>query len=174
MRKNIIYLVSLALLMSVLFIGCDEEPEIWMSSTADFDGNWFLRYDHSYYGIDPFGAGRTEHYTYNTSDNDGLYIWLDDDGNFWDYKVKVPVDKSTLTFGSNDTLTSIVDGYEIKVLIRNGIIVKDAVTLPSTSVVDSIYFEVWFEDLAGSTGIISDTLFVSGYRKTGFEEDEDY
>ena len=43
---------------------------------------------------------------------------------------------------------------------------------PSGAVADSIYFELWFEDLEFATGITSDTLLVSGYRRTGFLEDE--
>jgi hypothetical protein len=31
---------------------------------------------------------------------------------------------------------------------------------------------LWFEDLEVQTGIASDTLIVSGYRRTGFLEDE--
>lgn len=170
MKKYIIYLFS-ALLLTFTIVSCEEELEIWESSTAQLDGNWELRYDHSSYGIDPFGAGRMEHVTFNTAKNDGKSIWLDDHGNFWDYKVKVPCNVDNLTFGTQDTLISEIEGYEIQVLIRNGVIVKNAITLPSKTVADSIYFEVWFEDLAGATGIASDTLFVSGYRMSGFPED---
>jgi Lipid-binding putative hydrolase len=168
MKKYIIYLFS-ALLLTFSFVSCEEELEIWESSTAPLDGNWELRYDHSYYGIDPFGAGRMEHITFNTAENDGDSIWLDDKGNFWPYKVKVPCNINNLTFGTEDTLISVYDG--IQVLIRNGVIVKNAITLPSKTVADSIYYEVWFEDLQGSTGIAGDTLFVSGYRMSGFAED---
>lgn len=52
-------------------------------------------------------------------------------------------------------------------------IFKDAKTdLPSGAKSDSIYFEIFFEDLEGATGIPSDRLIVSGYRRTGFLEDE--
>jgi hypothetical protein len=43
---------------------------------------------------------------------------------------------------------------------------------PSGAIADSIYFELWFEDLEDATGLASDTLIVSGYRRTGFLEDE--
>ena len=82
------------------------------------------------------------------------------------------MDIPSRSFGSADTLISYVDGYDIKVLVRNGRIIQDAVTTAAGVVTDSIYFEIWFEDLDGATGIVSDTLFVSGYRRTGFLEDE--
>ena len=55
---------------------------------------------------------------------------------------------------------------------RNGRIFEDAITTAAGVVTDSIYFEIWFEDLEDATGFTSDTLFVSGYRRTGFTEDE--
>lgn len=82
------------------------------------------------------------------------------------------MDLSSKTFGSTDTLVSYIEDYDIKVLVRNGRIIEDAVTTASGVVADSIYFEVWFEDLEGATGIADDKLFVSGYRRTGFLEDE--
>ncbi len=65
-----------------------------------------------------------------------------------------------------------MDGYDIKVLVRNGKVIKDVSLRPSGTIADSIYFELWFEDLEGETGIAGDTLIVSGYRRTGFLEDE--
>jgi hypothetical protein len=170
MKKYIIYLFS-ALLLTFTLVSCNEDLEIWESSTAPLDGNWELRYDHSLYGIDPFSAGRNEHITFNTANNDGDTIWLYDKNNFWNYKVKVPCNVDNLTFGTEDTLINQIAGYDIQVLIRNGVIIKNAITLPSKTVADSIYFEVWFEDLEGATGIAGDTLFVSGYRMSGFSED---
>lgn len=170
MKRNILYILSFALLFG--FFSCETEvPDPWYSSTTELDGNWYVRYDHATYGVDPFGVGFVENYTYNTSSNDGTEMWLEDHGNFWDYKVKVPVNTNDLTFGGVDTVMNSVDGYEIKVIIKNGKIIKDAVTMPSTLVVDSIYYEVWFEDLEGATGIADDVLYVAGVRKTGFAED---
>ena len=170
MKKSIIFLISVALLLG--FVSCEQELEIWESSTAQFDGNWMLRYDHDVYGEDPFGAGFTQHFIYNTTSNDGDSIWLEDHHNFWWYKVMVPVNQDDLTFGTTDTVINQDPGYNIKVILSNGKIYKDAVTLPSGLVVDSISFDIWFEDLEGSTGIESDVLRVGGYRQSGFPEDE--
>ncbi len=171
--KRIIYsLFSISLLL-VFFTACnDDELEIWESSTGELDGNWYVSYDHSVYGKDPFGVGVTPVYTYNTAADNGQEIWLTDEDNFWSYKVRIPADPENLTFGSTDAVTNAVDGYPIQVRVTNGKVIKDAVTMPSGVTADSIYFEIWFEDLEDATGIANDTLYVSGFRKTGFEEDE--
>lgn len=151
---------------------CTEDPEVWDSKVLELSGDWFVRYDHEKYGEDPFGSGFTPLMTFNTAKDDGTEIWITDDGNFWDYKVKVNVNTSNLTFGSDQALVNSVDGYEISVKIMNGKIIKNAVTQPSGYVSDSIYFEVWFGDLEDATGIANDKLLVGGYRRTGFPVDD--
>lgn len=171
--KKIIYSIFSISLLLFLFTACDdEELEIWESSTGKIDGNWYVSYDHSQYGVDPFGVGLTLVHTYNTAADNGQEIWLTDEDHFWSYKVQVPANPDNLTFGSSDVVTSVVEGYDIQVRVTNGKIIKDAVELASGVMSDSIYFEIWFEDLHESTGIENDTLFVSGYRQTGFNEDE--
>lgn len=170
MRKYLIYIPLLAL----IFSACDlkEDFEVDKSKVVEAAGQWFVMYNHETFGEDPFGAGITALKTFNTSANTDNEIWLTDEGNFWDYKVKIPVNLENMTFGSTNEVTSAVDGYDIKVKIMNGKIIKNASTQPSGAVTDSIYFEVWFEDLEDATGIANDKLLVSGFRRTGFLEDE--
>jgi hypothetical protein len=171
MKKIIYSLFSISMLL-FLFTACDDEVEIWESSTGELDGNWYVSYDHSQYGEDPFGVGLTMVHTYNTAADNGQEIWLTDEGNFWEYKVKIPASPLDLTFGGSDPVTSVVEGYDIQVRVTNGKVIKGAVKLPSGVMADSIYFEIWFEDLVDATGIENDTLYVSGFRQTGFQEDE--
>ena len=170
MKTNILLLAFVAFILS----SCDKKEDFIneKSMVVEIAGEWYVHYDHPVYGSDPFEAGYTSLITYNTSADDGQEIWINDEGNFWNYQVKIPVDISTLTFGSTDTAINAVSGYDIKVLVRNGKVIKEVSVRPSGAVADSIYFELWFEDLEGSTGIVSDTLIVSGYRRTGFLEDE--
>jgi hypothetical protein len=170
MKKYIKYFVIIAVVAG--FSACQEEFEPGGTAVEEMAGTWTVLYNHSTYGIDPFGVGKGQAYTYNTSDNSSTEMWLADLGNFWEYKVKVPIDMNNLTFGTTDTLINAIDGYDIKVLVRNGKIIPEAANPPSGTPIDSIYFEIWFEDLAGATGIESDTLFVSGYRYSGWPEDE--
>jgi|WetSurMetagenome_2_1015567.scaffolds.fasta_scaffold738842_1 hypothetical protein len=170
MKKNIL----LAVFLAFVFTSCDkkEKFENEESAVVEIAGEWYVHYDHPVYGPDPFGAGYTSLITYNTSADDGQTMWINDQGNFWTFQVKVPVNISALAFGSQDTVINAVEGYDIKVLVRNGKVIKHVSLRPSGAIADSIYFELWFEDLEGSTGIASDTLIVSGYRRTGFLEDE--
>ena len=169
MKKILFY--SLMITLLAIFNSCSEDPEIWQSSTADFDGNWFVRYD-SDTEADPFHAGFTTLFTYNTASDNGNEIWITDEAGFWDYKVTIPVNQGNMTFGSSSEVTSIVDGYGINVIIENGKIIKEAVKLPSGVIADSIYFEIWFEDLTYPDGSPLAKLFVGGHRKTGFHEDD--
>jgi len=171
MKKIIYSLFSISMLL-FLFTACDDEVEIWESSTGELDGNWYVSYDHSQYGEDPFGVGLTMVHTYNTAADNGQEIWLTDEGNFWEYKVRIPANPASLTFGGTDPVTSVVEGYGIQVRVTNGKVIKGAVQMPSGVMTDSIYFEIWFEDLVDATGIENDTLYVSGFRQTGFQEDE--
>lgn len=170
MKKYIYAIIAFTLILS----SCDlkEDYEVEKSKVVDLAGQWYVLYNHAEYGEDPFGEGFTMINTFNTSAEDGKEIWITDDGNFWDYKVKIPVNIDNLTFGSDQVVTNSVDGYDIKVTIKNGKIIKKASTQPSGAVTDSIYFEVWFEDLEESTGIANDKLLVSGFRRSGFLEDE--
>jgi hypothetical protein len=170
MKKNILLVAFFAMMLS----SCDKKEEFVNeeSRVVEIAGEWYVHYDHPVFGPDPFGAGYTSLITYNTSADDGQVMWINDQGNFWTYQVKIPVNITALTFGSQDTVVNAIDGYDIKVLVRNGKVIKDASLRPSGAIADSIYFELWFEDLEGSTGIAGDTLIVSGYRRTGFLEDE--
>ncbi len=162
------------LLMVFILSSCDKKEDFVNEESAvvEMAGEWYVHYDHPEFGADPFGAGYTSLITYNSSADNGTDFWINDNGNFWSYQVKIPVNLTALTFGSEDTVINAVAGYDIKVLVRNGKIIKDISTRPSGAVADSIYFELWFQDLEDATGIANDHLIVSGYRRTGFLEDE--
>ena len=167
------YIVPIVLMVFILS-SCDKKEEFVNEESAvvEMAGEWYVHYDHPEFGADPFGAGYTSLITYNSSADNGTDFWINDNGNFWTYQVKIPVDVTALTFGSLDTVINAIDGYDIKVIVRNGKIIKDISTRPSGFVADSIYFELWFEDLIDATGIEGDHLIVSGYRRTGYLEDE--
>lgn len=162
--KNI-FLILIA--GALVFASCEKEYEVVNTETVDLAGQWWLTFETS--------AGTYSYYsglTYNTAADDGSAIWVSDQGGFWDFKVKVPVQSlDDMTFGG-DNLENQVDGYPIAINIRNGKVLKDAGTTISGRVVDSIYYEIWFED-AGDYGFGADEYFtVGGVAHTGFEEDD--
>ncbi len=156
MKKIVLYTLGLLLITAV---SCTEEAEVWDSSAVDFAGEWWA--EHS---DDGHGYGMGEIMTFNTAADNGKEIWLTDDATFWDYKVKCPIDQKNLTFSGKDLINA-VDGYDIKITITDGKILKKAARSKSGVVVDSIYYKIEFEDEPG-------TVFeVKGLRKTGFSED---
>ncbi len=170
MKTNI--LIGFAVLAFIVSSCATEDIDPGAAANNELSGEWFVHYDHNFYGPDPFQVGYTRILTSTTASQSASELIVTDEDNFWSYRVKARMDVPSKTFGSQDTLISFVDGYDIKVLVRNGRIFEDAITTAAGVVTDSIYFEVWFEDLEGATGFASDTLFVSGYRRTGFNEDE--
>lgn len=132
------------------------------AANNQLSGEWFVEYNHET-EHDPFGVGYTRLLTSTTASQSANELIITDEENFWEFRVKAQMNPASKSFGSADTLTDYI--HDIKVLVRNGKIVEDAVTTEAGVVADSIYFEVWFEDLG-------DWLEVSGYRRTGFLEDE--
>lgn len=170
MKNNILIL---AVSMMLIMASCQtEDIDPGAAANNELSGEWFVEYNHSVFGHDPFGVGYTRLLTSTTASQSSTDLIITDEENFWSFRVKAKMNVAAKTFGSADTLANFIADNDIKVLIRNGKIIEDAVTTTAGVVTDSIYFEVWFEDLEGETGIASDTLFVSGYRRTGFLEDE--
>jgi hypothetical protein len=139
-------------------VSCTEKAEVWDSSTLDFAGEWWA--EHSVNGE---GSGMGTLQTFNTTANDGKEIWITDNKTFWDYKVKCPIDKKTLTFSGKDLQNF---AYDSKVTITDGKILKNAAHSKSGVVVDSIYYKVSFDD--DDPGKVYE---VKGLLKTGFAED---
>ena len=102
--------------------------------------------------------------TYNTSDNANNKMWIDDQGEFWEFKVKMDVNLANKTFtatGGENTY------YDITVTLKNGKVIPGASIGPnSKAVTDSIYVEAEFSDDPG-------TIYqLSGYRRTRWQVDD--
>lgn len=150
--------------MLTVIASCQEEIEVGHTATGIMAGEWFVEMSETDEGGNIVANyGYSNLITYNTSDNNETEMWLTDDDTFWWYKVKVNINLEDLTF-------SVTDGVDLRfddnTTITNGKIIPNAATPPSGVKADSIYFEVeWASDPG--------TIYVgSGYRRTGFLEDE--
>ena len=101
--------------------------------------------------------------TYNTADNSMNQMWLDDNGEFWAFKMKVDVDYQARTFScpekdydADGTGTAVVTGGKI----LEGA-AKNLHGMPN----DSIVFNIKFSDDDDNN-----TFRLSGQRYTGFYE----
>lgn len=102
--------------------------------------------------------------TYNTSENIGTKMWIDDQETLWPFKFKIDVNPVTKTFTATDAVSSYTN---ITVKLANGKILDKVSKGPSTNAVtDSIYFEAEFSDDPGTV------YQLTGYRRTGWPEDD--
>ena len=161
---------------TALFQSCKKD-EIGGTATQQTAGEWFvtadaIEADGTLLEEDFFGLGHFLVTTYNTSENTPTKMWLEDSGNFWDFKGVVNVDANALTFSGDKVVSNSGDNITFDVV--NGKILKGAATTPSGMPADSIVFEIKFSDDTYPAKYGYDRYRVSGYRYTGFVNDEDH
>lgn len=168
MKKYIKY--TLLFLATIVLASCSKE-DIPMTSTVELAGEWTVTVDAvdasgNVIMEDPYGMGPIMVITYNTNANDGKEIWLDDLGNFWEFKVKVPCQVGARTFGSDSSLTDVNNG--IGVTVKDGKVTVNGAKIPSTGTpTDAFECKVTFDD--DDNGLI---YWIHGYRRSGFAADE--
>jgi hypothetical protein len=156
--KNII----IGLLFITAFGACNKEYEPEMIDGNELAGDWFVK---TYTG----GAaviGYQHIVTATTAAADGKELLISDGGHIWDFKVKCPMDFKNKTFSSKDSLNNLIEGYDIKILVKEGKVIKDGGRSKTGVKTDSIYMVVEFSDDLGTD------YEISGHMRTGFVEDE--
>jgi hypothetical protein len=104
--------------------------------------------------------------TYNTTSNSPDSLWIDDLGNFWNFKVTAVANYSALTFQVNGAINNY---YLDTVVIANGKILPKAGHSRAGNITDSIYMEAKFSDDNPAYG---NTYIIAGTARTGFDEDD--
>lgn len=182
------YFILLFVSLAVSLCSCQDEVEPGGTAVENMAGDWWVTYQSSVaeydYLIDSIGAMPSESTieswkwdyilsdalptrltTYNTASNATDSMFINDGGNYWDYKVKVGVDYANKTFKC-DSVGNL--SYDSGVKVIGGKILKDAATSPSGMPVDSIVFYIrFYDDENGFT-----YTKVSGFRRTGFGKDD--
>lgn len=175
MMKKYLSFLMLAALFS--FTACDVETdeEPGGTSVEKMAGFWMVTVDAvdeagAVLGEDFFGMGRIQVNTYNTAANSATEMWIDDQGNFWNFKLKVNVDYPNRTFTTNGAKDN--TSYEdCQVTIDGGKILEGAGLTPSGMPADSIVFYISFSDDTYPQEYGFAKYKVSGFRYTGFEAD---
>ena len=146
--------------------------------------------EYAEYWYDESGNGAQEFHTANTAANNLTEMWVKDPN--WNIQYKVTVDANAKTFGTATTVATgantVVIGAEdakatlnsltseaigipdnCKVVVLDGKILKNAAHAPGSGMVcDSIIFYVKYDN-----DYAEDMYYkVSGYRKTGYTEDD--
>lgn len=181
MKKLIFAIVALA---ALTLASCEKDP-IGGTAVEAMAGQWYVQVDGydteaDEVVIEDFNDGRFVLLTYNTSKNEPNKLYIDDRGNFWEFKVQVNCDLNTLTFGAADPVEN--EAYPCGVTLTNGKIVLGGTTTPSGQKADYIQFDINFDDddleVYGMPGVSYGDYYgfnvyrVHGWRYTGLVNDD--
>ena len=164
----------------VAFTSCEKE-DVENTATVEMAGDWYVTFDAATADgqilfEDPFGVGHVHLLTYNTAANVPTEMYLSDLGNFWDFTCKIQCVPDAMTFGCNNAyIYTGDDGEDVYCTITGGKIIKNGTKTPSGADADYIEFYVTFTDDPYPTTYAAygwTSYKVSGFRYTGFTEDE--
>lgn len=109
--KKYISLAFMAMALSFGFSSCDVETneEPGGTNVQKMAGRWTV----SVYQVDDAGnvvyqpedlfeIADVDLFTYNTADNASSEMWIDDRGNFWSFKFKMPINYANGTFSASE------------------------------------------------------------------------
>ena len=181
--KKLLYLCVAVL--SLAFASC-EKDEVGGTATQALAGEWYVTVDAVDAngntiegGKDFFGLGKFLLNTYNTAANESDKMWIDDNNNFWGYKVRMASDINNLTFTTGGEVTNAIaskknDGtiYYCNVNVENGKVLPGAGLTPHGTAADSIVFYVSFDDDPYPARYGYSKYKVSGIRYTGLTLDD--
>lgn len=173
--KRILYIA----MMTVLAASCSKD-EIGGTSTESLAGEWTVTAT----AVDDegntvltdsqveqtLGYARFKLNTYNTAANDGKQIWVDDMGNFKTFKVRTDCDPAAQTFSTAGAVENILG--EASVTITDGRVIYGVARNPHGTAADSIVFYATFSGDADALQHGFAKYRISGYRYTGFYEDD--
>ena len=174
MNKKIIF--TLLACVALFLSSCEKDNYAPPIDLQILSGEWIVS---SYNTVD--GEYHAEGWTLrtsNTNSNTPNRLLLMDDG-FYDFVVDVPADPWKPLFGQDaavvnqyiyidDRFGPVIYEYDIGVILKDGKVTPEAITLPSGFKADKISFTIAFEDDGW------EEYRVVGYRFSGFLEDHDY
>ncbi|MDT0643760.1 lipid-binding protein [Zunongwangia sp. F363] len=160
----------LLLFIGIALVSCDAggDPDPGETEVVELAGDWYVQLLID--GEDVHNLGYNLISTYNTAEDNGEEMWVDDH-ELWPMKVSTPVNVQELTFSGSslNNLYSYEDDGEVispEVDITNGKVLIGAATTTGGNITDSIHMNLQFADNPG-------TIYtLAGYRRTGFLEDE--
>lgn len=165
--KKYISMLFIALAMTFTFASCDDS-DVNPGGTAvkDMAGQWDVTVDavddngNTIY-TDPYGLGTITITTYNTSANKDTEMFINDNGNFYNFTFKVDVDYANKTFSATDVPYDAAGTGNATV--TDGKVLMDAAKNLHGMPNDSIDFKIKFSDDQNKM-----TYHVHGQRYTGF------
>ena len=168
--KKYISLAFMAVALSFGFVSCSVETneEPGGTNVEKMAGRWNVQVDAvdesgNVVYEDPYGIGKITIMTFNTAANNINEMWLDDNGKFWSFKMKVDVNYRERTFScAEQDYDAAGSGTAV---VTNGKILENAAKNLHGMPNDSIVFNIKFSDDD------NELLYrFSGQRYTGFKE----
>lgn len=168
--KKYISLAFMAVALSFGFVSCSVETneEPGGTNVEKMAGRWNVQIDAvdesgNVVYEDPYGIGKITIMTFNTAANNINEMWLDDNGKFWSFKMKVDVNYHERSFSCPE------QDYDAAgsgtAVVTDGKILENAAKNLHGMPNDSIVFNIKFSD--DDNGLI---YRLSGQRYTGFYE----
>lgn len=154
--KKVLYLATMLLCMAIT--SCQKE-DIGGTATESLAGDWYV--EASVDGNVIYGPFHL--LTYNTSANNPNEIWVDDQGNFYEFKVKATGDVNSLTISASNAQN---EYYDCTATITNAKIVKNGGVQNNGSPADLLMMDVEFSDDPGTI------YHLEGVRYSGLEEND--
>ena len=177
-------MLAVALTLSLGFTACDvetdEEPGgvaiqnmcgYWDVSVSQVDENGNVVWEPD----ELFGVVDVPFYTFNTAGNSTTEMWVDDQGEFWDYKFKVNIDYDAGTFSATDVVYH-PDFYDLEEDERETATITDGKIMLGKGhnihglPCDSISFYIEFSDDPYGSAYGYAKHLVTGVRHSGFTE----
>ena len=163
-----LYVAAIFSACFLFFTSCEKDVDAGGTAVQKMAGDWWVTLELIEDGVnygDDYGLGPFLMYTYNTAANKSTEMWLEDDHNFWAYKIKVDVQYDKRAFSTAGFVDN--DFYESQVKISDGIIMEGAAKTPSGMPADSIRYTIQFDDDDPNIHYI-----ISGFRRSGFPADD--
>ena len=143
-KKYKILTAILVLFVATNLTSCDQvgDTDAGGTSVEQMSGDWWIIALEPDGSTPAFGGDYEQFTTSNTADDNGD-MWIDDHGHWMEIKTKVTTNLNAMTFAGETEAEELYG--PAKVTVTNGKIIRDAVTVASKDVVDSIYFEAEFD-----------------------------
>lgn len=172
--KKIIY-IAIAIVASFVMASCEKDP-IGGSAVQDMSGEWYVTCDLMTAGGEVFATGadffglddRFMILTYNTAADKDNELFVDDMENFWAFQCVTSCNLQNLTFTAADA-EDLLYGDTVTL---SGKIVKNGTTTPSGAAADYIEIDVTFGSDEYPAEYGYDHYRLSGWRYTGFANDD--
>jgi hypothetical protein len=146
-------------LFIVVLSSCQKEFEPGATSTVKISNDYWANL---YLDGEPLYSTFKAFHIYNSSLSSDS-IWVDDDSNLWEFKVKCKADLKNLTFATTNAPN---EYYSITATITDGKVLPLAGHSKSGKATDSLYMKVVFSDDPETT------YEIKGTARTKFKEDE--